>query len=97
MIEKSMTYSIKYPGIYYASGHAHTLQYFYTKDSIHYIISGAGSKEKMLRKKILKNIISHLLPMNTYYGIPAGFLKWTFWEKQRIQLLYYEKAQRNAY
>jgi Calcineurin-like phosphoesterase len=41
----------RYPGIYYASGHLHALQYFYTKDSIHYIISGAGSKENMLSEK----------------------------------------------
>lgn len=29
--------------IYYASGHEHSLEYFY-KDSIHYIVSGSGSK-----------------------------------------------------
>ena len=33
----------KYPGIYYASGHVHALQYFTLKNT-HYIISGAGSK-----------------------------------------------------
>ena len=34
----------KYPGLYYVCGHVHGLQYNYSSDSIHYIISGAGSK-----------------------------------------------------
>src|SRR6201989_1839841 len=41
----------RYPGIYYVSGHLHALQYFYTKDRVHYIISGAGSKENMLSER----------------------------------------------
>ena len=41
----------KYPGIYYASGHVHALQYFYSADSVHYIVSGAGSQEKILSVK----------------------------------------------
>ena len=32
-----------HPGIYYVSGHEHSLQYFFN-DSLHYIVSGAGSK-----------------------------------------------------
>jgi Calcineurin-like phosphoesterase len=58
----------QYPGIYYASGHVHALQYFYTRDSVHYIISGAGSKENMLsEKEIIK-----------YSQGPSGngYLKW---------------------
>jgi len=31
------------PDIYYVSGHEHSLEYFFT-DSLHYIVSGAGSK-----------------------------------------------------
>ncbi len=33
----------KYPGVYFAAGHMHAIQYHYT-DNIHYIISGAGSR-----------------------------------------------------
>jgi hypothetical protein len=44
----------RYPGIYYASGHVHALQYLYSQDSIHYIISGSGSKEKMLTEKEIR-------------------------------------------
>jgi len=32
-----------HPDIYYVSGHEHSLEYFFT-DSLHYIISGAGSR-----------------------------------------------------
>ena len=33
-----------FPGAYYVCGHLHGLQYCFPADSIHYIISGAGSK-----------------------------------------------------
>jgi len=41
----------RYPGIYYVCGHIHALQYFYTPEGVHYIISGAGSKENKLSPK----------------------------------------------
>ena len=31
------------PDIYYVSGHEHSLEYFFN-DSLHYLVSGAGSK-----------------------------------------------------
>lgn len=40
----------QYPGVIYASGHDHSLQYS-VKDSIHYIVSGAGSKVSHVKKK----------------------------------------------
>ena len=40
----------KYPGIYYASGHVHALQYYF-RDSVHYIISGSGSKTHKHKSK----------------------------------------------
>jgi DNA repair exonuclease SbcCD nuclease subunit len=43
----------KYPGTYYASGHVHGLDYIFASDSIHYIISGAGSKIIKVSKKDL--------------------------------------------
>jgi len=46
----------QYPGIYYACGHVHSLQYFFTEDSIHYIVSGAGSKTAFVSKKNITNI-----------------------------------------
>ena len=52
---KAFTSSIQkileqYPGVVYASGHDHSLQYN-LKDSVHYIISGAGSKVSHVKKK----------------------------------------------
>ncbi len=40
----------QYPGIIYASGHDHSLQYIF-KDKVHYIVSGAGVKTSVVRKK----------------------------------------------
>jgi Calcineurin-like phosphoesterase len=45
----------QYPGIYYACGHVHSLQYFYPEDGIHYIISGAGSKTAFVSTKDVTN------------------------------------------
>ena len=40
----------KYPGIYYACGHVHALQYF-TNNGVNYIVSGSGSKTIHISKK----------------------------------------------
>lgn len=40
----------QYPGVIYASGHDHSLQYS-VKDSVHYVVSGAGSKTSDVKKK----------------------------------------------
>jgi predicted phosphodiesterase len=40
----------KYPGVIYATGHDHSLQYI-VKDEVHYIVSGAGSKVSQVKKK----------------------------------------------
>ena len=44
MREKIRAVLVQYPGCYYACGHIHSLQYFFPPDSVHYIVSGAGSK-----------------------------------------------------
>lgn len=40
----------QYPGTLYAAGHEHALQYA-IKDSVHYVVSGSGSKHTYVRKK----------------------------------------------
>jgi hypothetical protein len=40
----------QYPGVIYASGHDHSLQYS-LKDSVHYVVSGVGSKTSHVKKK----------------------------------------------
>ena len=37
-----------HPDIYFVSGHEHSLEYFFT-DSLHYIVSGAGSKTDVVK------------------------------------------------
>lgn len=65
----------KYPGIIYASGHEHNLQYI-TKDKCHFIISGAGSK--------LKYVIEE--GKNLRFGLKAkGFFKLSFYDDGRTE------------
>lgn len=40
----------RYPGVIYASGHDHSLQYI-EKDNVHYIVSGGGAKHGNVKKK----------------------------------------------
>ncbi|HEY5689897.1 MAG TPA: BamA/TamA family outer membrane protein [Cyclobacteriaceae bacterium] len=40
----------QYPGTIYAAGHEHTLQYS-LKDSLHFVVSGSGSKTNQVKKK----------------------------------------------
>lgn len=48
--EQMMTLLEQYPGVIYASGHDHSMQYI-EKDNIHYVISGGGSKSGTAKKK----------------------------------------------
>jgi UDP-2,3-diacylglucosamine pyrophosphatase LpxH len=45
----------QYPGTYYTCGHVHSLQYFLPADSVHYIVSGAGSKTAFVPAKDILN------------------------------------------
>lgn len=40
----------QYPGTIYAAGHEHALEYI-NKDSVHYVVSGAGSKSTHVKQK----------------------------------------------
>lgn len=56
MVVKMRNLLERYPGSYYACGHVHSLQYFLPPDSVHYIVSGAGSKTNYVSQSdILKN------------------------------------------
>lgn len=87
---------IKYPGIYYASGHAHTLQYFYTKDSIHYIISGAGSKERILKEDDIKKYNKSLSPNEYLLWNSGGFFEIDFMGEITNTLLYYDNGSKKC-
>jgi hypothetical protein len=80
----------KYPGIYYASGHVHALQYFYTEDSIHYMISGAGSKEKMLTEKEIVKYDAVKKPDDYLLWDSGGFFEVEFDGQTTKTTLYYD-------
>ncbi|HEV3224967.1 MAG TPA: metallophosphoesterase, partial [Puia sp.] len=96
MISNINSILYRYPGIYYASGHAHTLQYFFTKDSIHYIISGAGSKEKMLSEKDIKKYNQSLSPNEYLLWNSGGFFEIEFQGKASKTLLYYDNGSKKC-
>jgi Calcineurin-like phosphoesterase len=92
MASKINTILRHYPGIYYASGHVHALQYFYTKDSIHYIISGAGSKENMLSAKEMKKYDRGPSPDDYLIWNSGGFFELEFNLYSTNTFLYYDNA-----
>ena len=87
----------RYPGIYYVSGHVHALQYFYSPDSVHYIISGAGSKEnKISRKDIEKYNVS--LSSNEYLlWNSGGFFELEFSTDGIQTTLFYNNGSAKCY
>jgi hypothetical protein len=94
MITRINEILIRYPGIYYASGHAHTLQYFNTKDSIHYIISGAGSKERMLSEKEIKKYNDALSPNEFLMWNSGGFFEIKFDGENTTTTMYYDDGSK---
>jgi len=57
MVIKTRAILKQYPGSYYVCGHVHSLQYFLPEDSVHYIVSGAGSKTDYVSEdEIRKNV-----------------------------------------
>jgi hypothetical protein len=82
----------QYPGIYYASGHLHALQFFYGKDSVHYIISGAGSKEKKLSVKDISKYDQSWSPNEFLLWNTGGFFSVEFSRKTENTFLYYNNG-----
>jgi Calcineurin-like phosphoesterase len=83
----------QYPGIYYASGHLHALQYFYKGDSIHYIISGAGSRELKLSPEEVSKYEAH--SSNEFFEWnTGGFFAIDFNGQTSQVILYYDNGNR---
>jgi hypothetical protein len=85
-----------YPGIYYASGHVHALQYFHLKDSVHYIISGAGSKEKILAVKDINKYNAALSPEDYLEWNSGGFFELEFNADTTHTTLYYNNGSQKC-
>ena len=82
----------RYPGTYYVSGHVHALQYLYTPDSIHYIISGAGSKENKLSKKEIKKYDADLSPYDYLLWNSGGFFELEYDKGSLHTTLFYDNG-----
>jgi predicted MPP superfamily phosphohydrolase len=92
MSEKINLILKKYPGIFYASGHLHALQYLYTQDSIHYIISGAGSKTNSLSENNLKKYTSEA-PNEFLLWETGGFFEVDFDGNTQHTYIYYNSGE----
>lgn len=92
MIVRMVQIFKRYPGIYYASGHLHALQYFYTADSIQYIISGAGSKEKKLSTKDISKYDESLSPNEFLLWNTGGFFAIDFNGTTSRTVLYFDNG-----
>jgi len=77
-----------YPGIYYVSGHEHSLEYFYS-DSMHYIVSGAGSKIDEVE------IESCSADEQCLRWNEAGFFEIDFYGEKEKVLMYHRKDSRS--
>ncbi len=86
----------RYPGIYYASGHLHALQYYYTPDSIHYIISGSGSKEKKMAEWDIKKYEAEEKPGDYLLWNSGGFFEIEFNGDSTRTVLYYDDASKKC-
>ena len=75
----------EYPGVIYASGHEHTLQYS-LRDSIHYVVSGSGVKSTHAKKKGFAQFVSS----------KNGFVKLTIKEKGDGKIEYWD-GQENLF
>jgi hypothetical protein len=72
------------PDIYYVAGHEHSLEYFYN-DSLHYLVSGAGSKVDQVDYKETVN-------ENEYFiWNEEGFFEIQFFGKFERVLMYHRK------
>jgi hypothetical protein len=85
----------RYPGIYYASGHLHALQYHFISDSVHYIISGAGSREINLSPKEVGKYEARS-PNELVLWNTGGFFAIDFNGKSDQTILYYDNGSRQC-
>jgi len=73
-----------HPDIYYISGHEHSLEYFYD-DSLHYIVSGAGSRVDQVDYKDKVNDGEYFI------WNEEGFFEIEFYGKYEKILMYHRK------
>lgn len=92
MASKIDTILHRYPGIYYVSGHLHALQYLETSDHVHYIISGAGSKENRLSEKEIMQYDKLSSAYDYLIWNSGGFFDLEFSPGSTNTILFYDNA-----
>jgi len=79
----------KYPDVYYASGHIHALQY-HLHNSVHYLISGAGSKTNKVK---VKNVPPSLTDCELWNEM--GFFEIDFYSKHQDVIMYHDDGKKS--
>jgi UDP-2,3-diacylglucosamine pyrophosphatase LpxH len=82
----------KYPGVYFASGHLHALQY-HTVNGVHYLISGAGSKTNHIKGKEATTPITYNTE-NMMVWNEMGFFEIDVFKDHAEVILYHEEGRR---
>ena len=77
------------PDLFYVTGHEHSLEYFFT-DSLHYIISGAGSKSDKVDLESC-NDAGECLQWNI-----EGFFEIAFYGRKETVIMHYLKDKKSA-
>lgn len=68
----------QFPGMVYAAGHDHNLQYI-LRDSVHYLVSGAGSKQSLVKKR----------EFSEFAAGRKGFAELQFFDNGKVNLSFY--------
>lgn len=69
----------RYPDLIHVAGHEHNLQYSY-KDSIHYIVSGAGSKHTHVKLKGYSEFVKETIGFARLDFFDDGKVEVSFWD-----------------
>ena len=77
-----------HPDIYYVSGHEHSLEYFFN-DSLHYLVSGSGSKIDQVKYKSVENAEEYLI------WNEEGFFEIDFYGRKETVLMYHRKDKKS--
>ncbi len=79
-----------HPDVYYISGHEHSLEYFFN-DSLHYLVSGSGSRIDNVKYKPVENAEEYLI------WNEEGFFEIDFYGRKETVLMYHRKNNQKEY
>ena len=85
----------KYPGIYFASGHMHAMQYHHTADNVHHIISGAGSRLISVPKKIAAQAAANT-DKDCIFWNDKGFFEVSFYNDHENIVIYHDEGRKKV-